>query len=1090
MTLESESWSQLTLHGDFSPTTFKAMFTSMMRSLLFTVFFGLTAGVAAQDISVARQWNEAQLLAIRNDFARPPVHARNLWHVSIAMYDAWAAYDDVSETYLLGNSVGNFTSSFDGIPEPDDLAAARDEAVSFAAYRVLKHRFQFSPGNTLISNHLDSLMNELGYDLGFTDTDYATGNPAALGNYIAGEVIAFGLNDGSNELAEYTNQFYLPVNEPLDMTQPGNPTMTDPNRWQPLQLPLFIDQAGNPFTEAPPFQSPEWGYVTPFALTDDDLIVYTRDGQQWPVYLDPGPPPLIDTLGPRENDELFRLGFSMVSVWQSHLDPSDGVLWDISPASIGNLEDLPTDMWEIHAFYDFFDGGDTGSGHAMNPVTGEPYEPQIVPRADYTRILAEYWADGPNSETPPGHWYNILNYVTDHPEFSPKWMGQGDVLDALEWDVKAYFTLGAGVHDAAVAAWSVKGWFDYVRPVSAIRFMADRGQNSDVNLPSYNPGGIPLIDGYIELVGEDDPLSGESNEHVGKIKLYTWRGPDFIEDPETDIAGVGWILAENWWPYQMPTFVTPPFAGYVSGHSTFSRAAAEVLTAITGDAFFPGGMGEFAAAQNEFLEFENGPSVDMTLQWATYRDASDQCSLSRIWGGIHPPADDIPGRIMGLKAGQKAFNKARTYFESGLPQVVNLTPSTNAVSGEMEGELFSLTLAFDREMDLSSSVNIVFTTNDPTVNSLTNLSQNWLTNDTLELSWEVINSGEELDPIAFSIGGAQDFEGNTMSETSYSQVFVVDMVPPEVGAITPQANVLNRTFIDQTFWFDIEFNEAMSLNGALNVNFTPESVNSLLTPAPQPGQWLTPFIWRAFFTVENAALEVESVDLNLSEATDKAGNFLVPITLPGGCLIDTRKPEITEFTVSPDYWELEGDFDEPIVISMLFDEPMETTTNPNISWSNNVSTFELDATQSEWLNEQSFVAVYTNPQVGAFQSAEVDFTISNAIDLAGNAIAPVLFENALQLDHINAVHDRRAPLPFEVYPNPVQSHAYFTVQFEQLTAGFWSLYAPDGRLIRHEEHPIGKRWGIATSDLSPGAYLLHIQSGDSNGNTRVMVLFD
>ena len=131
---------------------------------------------------------------------------------------------------------------------------------------------------------------------------------------------------------------------------------------------------------------------------------------------------------------------------------------------------------------------------------------------------------------------------------------------------------------------------------------------------------------------------------LGKIKLYTWKGHDYIDDPYVEAAGVGWVLAENWWPYQRPSFVTPPFAGYVSGHSTFSRAAAEVLTLFTGDAYFPGGMGEFEAIKNEFLVFEEGPSVDVVLQWATYRDASDQCSLSRIWGGIHPSADDIPGR--------------------------------------------------------------------------------------------------------------------------------------------------------------------------------------------------------------------------------------------------------------------------------------------------------------------------------------------------------------------------------------------------------------------------------------------------------------
>ena len=70
---------------------------------------------------------------------------------------------------------------------------------------------------------------------------------------------------------------------------------------------------------------------------------------------------------------------------------------------------------------------------------------------------------------------------------------------------------------------------------------------------------------------------------------------------------------------------------------------------LTGDEFFPGGLGKFIAKKQEFLVFEDGPSVDMTLEWATYRDASDQCSLSRIWGGIDPPADDVSGRLIVKK---------------------------------------------------------------------------------------------------------------------------------------------------------------------------------------------------------------------------------------------------------------------------------------------------------------------------------------------------------------------------------------------------------------------------------------------------------
>ncbi|MFC6979691.1 hypothetical protein [Microbulbifer taiwanensis] len=245
----------------------------------------------------------------------------------------------------------------------------------------------------------------------------------------------------------------------------------------------------------------------------------------------------------------------------------------------------------------------------------------------------------------------------------------GASLDDLEWDVKAYFALGGAVHDAAIAAWGIKGWYDYVRPVSAIRYMASLGQGSDPAQPSYHHNGLPLYDGLVEVVQAGDPLVGADGEHLGKIKLYGWRGPDYIADPAADMAGVGWILAENWWPYQRPTFVTPPFAGYISGHSTFSRAAAETLTLLTGSEYFPGGMGEFVARKNEFLVFEEGPSVDVVLQWATYRDASDQTSLSRIWGGIHPPVDDVPGRRVGETVGLASYAMAKSYFDgSAIPE--------------------------------------------------------------------------------------------------------------------------------------------------------------------------------------------------------------------------------------------------------------------------------------------------------------------------------------------------------------------------------------------------------------------------------------
>jgi hypothetical protein len=482
--------------------------------LLSIVFLCLSMSPLAAQHSVARAWNELLLEAIRNDLARPTVHARNLYHTSLAMYDAWAVYDDHARTVFLGDTINGFACPFDPesvFEDPNfNLEEARREAISYAAYRILRYRFQNSPGAVETLNNLNAFMQDsLGYLINYTNTDYTNGNPAAMGNYIAQCIISFGQQDGANEQNDYENLYYEPVNTPLVVDQPGNPIMEDPNRWQPLSFDVFIDQSGNVLSgTTPPFLSPEWGSVVPFALQEEDLNIYQRDGNDYWVYHDPGPPPYLNIDTP--DTEEFQWGFLLVALWSSHLAPDDGVMWDISPASIGNFDfdQFPTDLEGLRDFYDELEGGDPSTGRDLNPYTGAPYEPNIVPRGDYARVLAEFWADGPDSETPPGHWFTLLNYVSDHPDFEARFRGEGAVLDPLEWDVKAYLTLGGTMHDVAITAWGIKGYYDYVRPISAIRYMAEKGQSSDPGLPSYDPEGIPLVPGYVELVGSNDPLAG------------------------------------------------------------------------------------------------------------------------------------------------------------------------------------------------------------------------------------------------------------------------------------------------------------------------------------------------------------------------------------------------------------------------------------------------------------------------------------------------------------------------------------------------------------------------------------------------------
>ena len=131
------------------------------------------------------------------------------------------------------------------------------------------------------------------------------------------------------------------------------------------------------------------------------MIMHERDGEMWPTWLDPGPPVYTGGDQPFAEDSMYKHHFAMVSIWQSHHDPYNGVMVDASPATIGNVQSLPEDIADYGDFYTYLEGGDVGIGHDLNPHTGLPYEEQIVPLGDYARILAEFWADGPDSETPP-----------------------------------------------------------------------------------------------------------------------------------------------------------------------------------------------------------------------------------------------------------------------------------------------------------------------------------------------------------------------------------------------------------------------------------------------------------------------------------------------------------------------------------------------------------------------------------------------------------------------------------------------------------------------------------------------------------------
>jgi hypothetical protein len=552
-------------------------------------------------------------VAIRKDLPMPTVHARNLFHTSAAMYDAWASYDATADGVF-------FTEKHSA----SDVEAARREAITYAAYKVLAHRDLNAAGGDPVLACLAEEVRRLGYK---PEDNTTSGDTArAVGNRVAQVIITATVDDGANEANAYADTTgWQPDNSPLAFAQPGA-FPEDPNHWQQLQFgtSAFTQNGIKQDAGIQPYVGAHWRNVTPFAMTRASSTA---------LYHEPGTAPSVT---------MPEMKGWVVDVLQKQawLEVTDDQM-DISPASLGQ-NSL---------------GANDGHGWAQNPVTGQAYAPQLVRRADFGRVLAEFWADGPRSETPPGHWNVIANQVSYDSRFTRQWHGQGPTLGALEFDVKLYLSLNGALHDAAITAWEIKRVTTTARPITLVRWLALKGQSSDAGAPGYDVGALPEVPGLLEMTDETSTQPGgrHAGLDAGVMAVRSWQGEG--------VGGVAWRGADAWMPYQKKTFVTPAFPGFISGHSTFSRSGAEVLTTVTGSPYFPGGLGGYTIKANTGLTFEAGPSTDVTLQWASYADAADQAGQSRLWGGIHIQPDDFVGRKLGHDVGLAAAAKAQTYFD-------------------------------------------------------------------------------------------------------------------------------------------------------------------------------------------------------------------------------------------------------------------------------------------------------------------------------------------------------------------------------------------------------------------------------------------
>ena len=397
------------------------------------------------------------------------------------------------------------------------------------------------------------------------DTSTASSSAAGVGNAAAAAVILARSDDGSNAANGFADTTgYEPRNSDGPSAEDFNP-----NAWTPLRVPngTVRDENGNPITTENPASYTIQKPISPHWGNVETFAV--SDSNR---YMPPAPPKLGD--------------FGEYIDAQGNITTGDAAYRD----QFGDLIEISANL------------------------TAEQ------------KAVAEYWADGPQTSTPPGHWNEIAQDISVRD-------GHG-----LEEDVKMFFALNNALFDAGIVVWDAKYTHDYVRPQTAIRH---------------------LFEGEL---------------------IESWAGPN---------QGTQLIDGEDWIPYQNRTFVTPAFPEYTSGHSGFSYAGATVLAAFAGtDEFYDGEatgaydldgdgqldlLGQYTANELSFEDYDGAPIV---LQWDTLFDAAAEAGLSRLYGGIHIQDGDLFGRQIGAEVGAEVWERTALLFDRDADNIFDISTMT------------------------------------------------------------------------------------------------------------------------------------------------------------------------------------------------------------------------------------------------------------------------------------------------------------------------------------------------------------------------------------------------------------------------------
>jgi hypothetical protein len=230
---------------------------------------------------------------------------------------------------------------------------------------------------------------------------------------------------------------------------------------------------------------------------------------------------------------------------------------------------------------------------------------------DEQKMIAEFWAGGPNTVSPPGM-------------FMWMWKESARALNiAHTRGLKTFFLSGLDLathlFETSRLVWSLKWQHKQARPIQEIR-----------------------------------------RRHYGET-LTSWAG--------------GTVQGESWVPYQESNFVTPPFPDFPSGHSGFSQSFANVMTdwfgaavpttaplhcidlqllspSLNAEDTQPFGRFVFSAGSSQ-IQPSVVPAAPITLEWTTWQEMADSAGISRKYGGIHATSAHVASQALANELHQR-----------------------------------------------------------------------------------------------------------------------------------------------------------------------------------------------------------------------------------------------------------------------------------------------------------------------------------------------------------------------------------------------------------------------------------------------------